>query len=292
MYSGRRARERRAPLLCSAAVHRCCAPLLCSAVLTAFVACAFTRRTEHAARYRSYSRPRCGAFATQAARGQAGAPLGRRPTGGGAGGSGAAGGEAGARTAAARPFLGVVLLVTGIRDAGDKSELEAELREVEIAGDAAGDAAGVQTFARGGGGGRVCARRLLTQTHKRGPKTHKHRQSRRERDSDGSQKAALGPGKENARAAPLHTCACAQAGAELLEEDQLRSAFAPASASFSPGSSAAALKAKPLAPRHVEKEVSLLLLLLQAKLLGGDLLLVTGGPAKTIKFYFGLALGG
>jgi len=38
-------------------------------------------------------------------------------------------------------------------------------------------------------------------------------------------------------------------------------------------------------------EVSLLLLLLQAKLLGGDLLLVTGGPAKTIKFYFGLALG-
>ena len=172
----------------------------------------------------------------------------------------------------------------------------------------------MQTFARGGGGGRVCARRLLTQTHKRGPKTHKHRQSRRERDSDGSQEAALGPGKANARTAPLHTCACAQAGAELLEEEQLRSAFAPASASFSPGSSAAALKATPLAPRHgemgaficcsswtgdaagsssvVEKEVSLLLLLLQAKLLGGDLLLVTGGPAKTIKFYFGLALGG
>ncbi|EOD27580.1 hypothetical protein EMIHUDRAFT_457127 [Emiliania huxleyi CCMP1516] len=74
------------------------------------------------------------------------------------------------------------------------------------------------------------------------------------------------------------TTAPPPAGAELLEEEQLRSAFAPASASFSPGSSAAALKARPLAPRH-------------AKLLGGDLLLVTGGPAKTIKFYFGLALG-
>ena len=57
MYSGRRARERRAPLLCSAAALRCAAAvlLLSSAVLTAFVACAFTRRTEHAARYRSYS---------------------------------------------------------------------------------------------------------------------------------------------------------------------------------------------------------------------------------------------
>ena len=42
---------------------------------------------------------------------------------------------------------------------------------------------------------------LLTQKHNPGPKTHTHRQSRRERDGDGSQKSALGPGRATARTA-------------------------------------------------------------------------------------------
>ena len=41
----------------------------------------------------------------------------------------------------------------------------------------------------------------FTETHNSGPKTHKHRQSRRGRDSNDSQKSALGPRKANAMTA-------------------------------------------------------------------------------------------
>ena len=45
---------------------------------------------------------------------------------------------------------------------------------------------------------RWVSRTQFTQKHNPGPKTHKHRQSR---NSNGSQKSALGPGKANARTA-------------------------------------------------------------------------------------------
>ena len=110
----------------------------------------------------------------------------------------------------------------------------------------------MQTFARGEVGG-VSVHGASSRKHTSAGPRRTRTDSREGRETATAVRtAAPGPGKANARTAPLHTCACAQAGAELLEEEQLRSAFAPASASFSPGSSAAALKARPLAPRHVE----------------------------------------